>query len=137
MNLQEERLNLRQKLKKPTQKETDDTSYKLALFSANIKKFLPHINKSEYSRLFKEYLYFYWMSGSEQYCMQYLRSVKIINYSNIDLKSLKYNQPLIFSSFHFGSFRLFNSFLFYTIKVFRSHGFNYFTFPFASCFNAK
>lgn len=112
MNLQKKRINLRQKLKNPTQKEKDDRSYKLALFSANIKKFLPQFSEFEYEILFKEYLYFYWMSGFEQYCMKYLRSVKIINYSTIDLKNLKYSQPLIFSSFHFGSFRLFISFLF-------------------------
>lgn len=112
MNLPEERMDLKQKLKKPSQKDKDNTSYKLALFSANIKKFLPHIDKSEYSKLFKEYLYFYWMSGSEQYCMKYLKTTKIINYSTIDLKSLEYEHPLIFSSFHFGSFRLFNSLLF-------------------------
>jgi len=112
MNLPEERKNLKLKLKKPSQKERDDTSYKLALFSANLKKFLPHINKSEYNKHFKEYLYFYWMSGSEQYCMDYLKSVKIVNYSTIDLNNTKHKWPLIFSSFHFGSFRLFNSYLF-------------------------
>lgn len=112
MNLQEERNNFRQKLKNPTQKEVDDKTYSFALFSANIKRFLPVISKSEYKKLFEEFLYFKWMSGSEQYCLEYLRSAKIINNSSIDLENLKYNQPLIFSSFHFGSFRLFNSFLF-------------------------
>jgi lauroyl/myristoyl acyltransferase len=112
MNLQEERNRFKQKLKNPSQKEMDDNSFGLALFSANVKKFLPLIDKSKYEKLFKDYLYFYWMSGSEQYSMEYLRSAKIVNHSSIDLKNLNYNQPLIFSSFHFGSFRLFNSFLF-------------------------
>jgi len=44
--------------------------------------------------------------------MQYLKNSKIINYSSINLENLKPNSPLIFSSFHFGSFRLFNSVLF-------------------------
>lgn len=110
MNLHEERKKFKQKIKTPTIEEINFNSYSLALFSANVKKFLPFT--SNHKDLFEKFLYSKWMSGSEQYCVEYLRSTKIINHSTIDLENLKYNQPLIFASFHFGSFRLFNSFLF-------------------------
>jgi len=112
MNLKQERANLIEKLKNPSQKEIDEKTYSFALFSANIKKFLPLIDKSEYKKLFERFLYFKWSSGLEQYSMEYLNSTKVINNSTIDLTVLNQDNPLIFSSFHFGSFRLFNSILF-------------------------
>ena len=112
MDLESERKKYKKGLKAPTQKEIDLWSYDFALFSANIKKFFPKIKNSEYFNLFKNCLYNKWTSSIEQYDLTYLRNTSIINHSSIDLNPKVENQPIIFTSFHYGSYRLFNSTLY-------------------------
>ena len=112
MNLQKEKEKYKEKLNQPSQAEIDKYSFSFALFSANIKKFLPHIPKSDYKRCFQETLYHKWISGLEQHDMEYLKKTKVINNSSIDLENLNIKQPLIFASFHLGSYRSFNSILY-------------------------
>ena len=44
--------------------------------------------------------------------MDYLKNSKIINNSTIDLKNINVKEPVIFASFHLGSYRKFNSILY-------------------------
>jgi lauroyl/myristoyl acyltransferase len=112
MELKKEKESYIHKIENATEEEIKNRSFSFSLFSANVKKFLPDIADSDYQDLFKKFLYFKWSSGIEQYSMDYLRKSTIINYSSIDLHNLQQNDPLIFGSFHFGSFRLYNSILF-------------------------
>jgi KDO2-lipid IV(A) lauroyltransferase len=112
MNLNEIKTDYRNKLQNATQSEIDNTSYSFALFSANINKFLPHIPKSEYKNLFQKTLYHKKISGAEQYDLEYLKNNSIINNSSINLELKNITSPTIFASFHLGSYRLLNSYLY-------------------------
>ena len=112
MDLKKEKESYILKIENATEEEIKSRSFSFSLFSANVKKFLPNIADSEYQDLFKKFLYFKWSSGIEQYSVDYLNQTTITNYSSIDLHNLQPNNPLIFASFHFGSFRLYNSILF-------------------------
>ena len=100
MNSKKERIRYKKLLENPSQKEVDEKSYHFTLFSANIKRFLPKVKRLEYMRLFKECLYHQWMSGEEQFDMEYLKENSIINESSINLVSKNSNSPIIFTSFH-------------------------------------
>lgn len=112
MDLKKEKENYIHKIENATEEEIKNRSFSFSLFSANVKKFLPNIPDSEYKELFKNFLFCKWSSGIEQYSMEYLSNSTVINYSSVDLDNLMPNNPLIFASFHFGSFRLYNSVLF-------------------------
>ncbi len=112
MNLVKEKKRLKRKLNKPSKKEIDLNSYHFAIFSAHLKRFLPEIHMSDYSELFKKFRYYEWASTVEQYDMDYLKKTTITNNSSVDLSNTNQPIPLIFTSFHFGSFRLLNSILY-------------------------
>ena len=112
MNLQKEKEKYKEKLYQPSQAEIDEYSFSFTLFSANIKKFLPHVSITDYRRYFQETLYHNWISGLEQYDMEYLKKTKIINNSSIDISNTSVDNPLIFTSFHLGSYRSFISVLY-------------------------
>jgi len=112
MDSEKERIKYKSLLNNPSQEEIDHRSYHFALFCANIKKFLPNIKHSEYLELFKQCLYYKWLSGIEQFDMNYLKESMVVNQSSINLEDIDNNQHLIFASFHFGSYRLYNSLLY-------------------------
>ncbi|HIP33948.1 MAG TPA: hypothetical protein EYG89_04345 [Bacteroidia bacterium] len=110
MYLTEEKKKYREKLKNPSQEEIDYRSYEYALFCANIKKFIPKIYKNSNTiNLFKDYMYYAWISTLEQYNHEYLINTTIVNNSAINFNQI---EPIIFCSFHYGSFRLLNSYLY-------------------------
>lgn len=112
MNLSEIKKEYKKKLKNATKTEIENASYSFSLFSANINKFLPHIPISEYTKLFQDVLYHKRISGAEQYDMNYLKNNNVINHSSINLELKNISSPTIFASFHLGSYRLLNSYLY-------------------------
>ena len=112
MNLNFEKAKMKKRLSNPLQKDVDKMSYQFALFLANMKKFFPLKNNEEYKKFFLDLLYHKWLSSIEQYYVKFLRRSVIINNSSYNLDDLSYNKPLIFTTFHLGSYRLFNSFLY-------------------------
>ncbi len=112
MNLQTEKEAYKKKIYQASKDEIDKESYRFALFSANIKNFLPHIPISNYGELFRESLYHRRISSLEQYDLDYLKKNRIINNSSINLKQKETHPPTLFTSFHLGSYRLFNSILY-------------------------
>ena len=106
MILEEEKKRYRKGLSNPTQEDIDIRSYEYALFKASMKRFFPKISNEDHIDMFKDYMYHIWISGLEQYDMGYLKKTTVINNSSIDLSTNEQRAPLIFSSFHFGSFRL-------------------------------
>lgn len=112
MNLLFEKAKLKKRLANPTQKDIEKMSFEYALFLANMKRFFPLNNREEYKNFYLDLLYHKWLSGIEQYYVKFLRRSKIINNSSYNLNDLTFEKPLIFTTFHLGSYRLFNSFLF-------------------------
>lgn len=112
MNLQFEKAKLKKRLANPTQNDIDRMSYEYALFLANMKRFFPQKSNDEYKNFYLDLLYHKWLSGIEQYYVKFLRRSVIINKSSYNLDDLTFEKPLIFTTFHLGSYRLFNSFLF-------------------------
>lgn len=112
MDLEIEKKNFLKRLNNPDSIDIDNMSYEYSLFVANVKKFLPEIQKEEYRDFFIELLYHKWLSRMEQYDMEVLRNLKVINDSSFNLENPEQTTPLIFATFHMGPFRLFNSYLF-------------------------
>ena len=112
MNLLFEKAKLKKRLSNPTQNDIDKMSYEFALFLANMKKFFPLKNNEEYKNFYLDLLYHKWLSGVEQYYVKFLRRSTVTNNSSYNLDNLTFEKPLIFTTFHLGSYRLFNSFLF-------------------------
>lgn len=82
------------------------------MFSANIKRFMPNILKSEYVQMYKDVFYYQNLSSKEQYDQEYLIKNRIINHSSIDIKDININTPTIFATFHLGAYRLLNCYLY-------------------------
>ncbi len=112
MNFLFEKNKMKNRLSNPSQKDIDKMSYQYALFLANMKKFFPLKNQEEYKKFYIDLLYHKWLSGIEQYYVKFLRRSVITNNSSYNLDDLTFEKPLIFATFHLGSYRLFNSFLF-------------------------
>jgi lauroyl/myristoyl acyltransferase len=112
MNLENEKRIYKNQIYNPSQKEIDNASYSLTLFTANIKRFLPGIPPAQYTAMFQEVLYYQKLSGAEQYDREYLRQTQVVNHSSIDLESPPLDTPTIFATFHLGSYRLLNSVLY-------------------------
>jgi lauroyl/myristoyl acyltransferase len=112
MHLQIEKQRFLERLNDPSPIDIDNMSYEYSLFVANVKKFLPEIKKEEYKDFFVELLYHKWLSRMEQYDMETLHNLKVINDSSFNIEKPERVTPLIFATFHMGPFRLFNSYLF-------------------------
>ena len=104
--------NFRNRIFNPTDEGRKSASYSLAVFSANIKRFLPSINASDYEEFYKEVIYYQKVSGIEQADTDYLRKSKIIDNTFIDVSSGVVKQHTIFATFHLGSYRLMNCYLY-------------------------
>lgn len=104
--------NFKKKIYNPTPEDLKKASYSFALFSANIKKFLPEINPEKYREMYQEVLCYQKTSGLEQSNTDYLKKCKITNHSLIDIDDLSVSIPTFFTTFHLGSYRLLNCFLF-------------------------
>ena len=104
--------NFRERIFNPTAEERRGASYSLALFSANIKRFLPWIPPADYERLYKEVVYYQKISGIEQADTRYLRRSKIIDYTTLRSASGSVQEHTIFATFHLGSYRLMNCYLY-------------------------
>ncbi|WP_294962070.1 hypothetical protein [uncultured Flavobacterium sp.] len=87
-------------------------SYYYAIFSANIHKFLPEIEKSKYKKMFYDSIYSQHCAVIEQSSKEYLMSSKIINHSNVDIEKGEVLNKTIFATFHLGSYKTIISFLY-------------------------
>lgn len=112
MNLQSEKQKFKKKIHNPKKEDVEKMSYQYSIFKANLMKFLPEIPKEEYKPFFIDMLYHKWLSGFEQYDIESLRNSTIVNESSYNLEKNNQPKPLIFATFHIGSYRLFNSYLF-------------------------
>jgi lauroyl/myristoyl acyltransferase len=101
-----------EKLKNPTENEIKKASYSFAMFSANIKRFMPNIPKSEYTQMYKDVFYYQNLSPKEQSNRDYLIKNRIINNSSIDIDNINIDKPTIFATFHLGAYRLLNCYLY-------------------------
>ncbi|MNQ34495.1 hypothetical protein D3C85_479520 [compost metagenome] len=104
--------NLKDLIYNPSKKMLDDYSYNYATFSSNIKRFLPSIPSSKYMRMYQEVIYYQKVSGLEQSDSVYLNESKIINHSKVNLEQPILNKTTIFATFHLGSYRLLNCYLY-------------------------
>lgn len=113
MNLKLAKAQFKKRLENPTQEQIDRMSYQFAVFVANINKFLNDKSQGiNYKEFYLDLLYHKWLSGIEQYDIKSLRKSVIINETSYNFDSLIFDKPIIFTAFHLGSYRLFNSFLF-------------------------
>lgn len=112
MNLKAQKETYKKQTENPTKEDIKQTSFMFAVFSANIRKFYSNISSNEIIDMFKKFMYYRKSSNAEQYDIEYLRSMKIINNSSINIETKNITSPTIFASFHLGSYRLFNSYLY-------------------------
>ena len=90
-----------------------DSMYPFSLFSANLKRFMSHLDMSQYENAYKNVLFNQRLASLEQYYRTCLLNTHIINTGNINLDAIKNDtKPQIFATFHTGSYRLLNSYLY-------------------------
>jgi lauroyl/myristoyl acyltransferase len=96
-------------------------------FQANIHRFLPNIKKEEYQQLYKLLIYNQYLVTIDQYDFNKLDKINIHNNSSIDFTSPLPN-PTIFATFHYGSYRIINSYLlkygFKVVLIIDEHAYN-------------
>jgi lauroyl/myristoyl acyltransferase len=104
--------NFRSRILNPSPEERKKASYSLALFSANIKRFLPAVQADDYEEMYRNVIYYQKKSGVEQSDLKYLRETKVINKSRVNLESVAVSENTVFATFHLGSYRLMNCYLY-------------------------
>lgn len=112
MNILEQKKHYKKLISNPSENNIEQLSYRYTLFCANIRKFLPHIHYTKYYEMFEDLLYYQFSSDLEQNNLEYLDDTIIQNFSSINIENYNNEFPLIFATFHLGSYRLLNSFLF-------------------------
>jgi lauroyl/myristoyl acyltransferase len=97
-----------------SEKGKKNMMYSFSLFAANVKCFSNQIyTYSELEKACKNVLYYQNLASLEQYYRSNLLNSNIINTGKIDFEDiLKNNKTPIFATFHMGSYRLLNSFLY-------------------------
>lgn len=88
--------------------------YPFSLFAANVKRFLnASLTPLELEEAYKNVLFSQRLAGLEQYHITNLLNSKIINKYGVDFDLIKNKaKPTIFATFHLGSYRLLNSYLY-------------------------
>lgn len=85
-------------------------THRFNLISANLFKFLPHIGFDQHLSIYKEIILHNQLSHFEQLYQETFQYVTPENLTS-DTISLMRERPCILSSFHFGTYRLLNTFL--------------------------
>ena len=111
MDLQNEKKLFLKKFSNPEVTDIEKMSFQYALFLANMKRFLPEMPKENYKSFFLDLQYHRWLSKKEQYDLELLHHMKIINSSSFNIETPNQCKNIIFATFHLGPFRLFNCFL--------------------------
>lgn len=112
MSLEKEKAKIKREIRTSEKYNFSLLSYFFSLFSANLNKFLPNIDRSQYSELFYETIYYQHCSALEQNSSKYLDASKIINSSNFSISPDKIKDNVIFATFHLGSYRSVISYLY-------------------------
>lgn len=86
-------------------------SYHFSIFSANMKKFLPHIESSKYRQYFQEKYYYQYIAAFEQDSLDYLDKSNVINNSSFNFENQNNEKNYAFAAFHLGSYRTIISYL--------------------------
>lgn len=107
----EERIELiQEKIYNPSIKDIETRSYNFAVTSASLKKFLPKISINSHNKLYKDILYNQFLSGIEQEDINLLNKLQV--QMSTEMSNSFYESPHIFATFHLGSYRILNSWLF-------------------------
>lgn len=85
-------------------------SHQFTLVSANVLKFLPEVPFEKHEEIYNEIILHNSLTHFEQLHQEALDYVTTDNFSPAYLELLK-TKPCVLSSFHFGTYRLFNTFL--------------------------
>lgn len=109
-NLSETRLRIAEAVFKNATDINSITSHRFNLVSANLFRFLPHLDFDQHQQIYAEVMLHNQLTHYEQTQLDILHSITVENASN-ELLQLMRRTPCILSSFHFGNYRLMNLFL--------------------------
>ncbi len=112
MDLENQRQEIRDRVYNPTDFDLVRESYHFSLFSANLMKFLPHLKRKDYRKLYQEKYYFQYTSSVELDSLKYLQRSKIINHSSFDFTNPDKSINYVFAAFHLGSYRTIITYLY-------------------------
>jgi lauroyl/myristoyl acyltransferase len=100
---------LRQKIFTPTDKDIKTFSLGFALFQANVQRFLPNFSNDNLEKTYKQLLFNQYLASLDQFDTDKLEKITVKNASDkIDISA---NKPLIFATFHYGSYKAVNYYL--------------------------
>jgi lauroyl/myristoyl acyltransferase len=103
---------IKKRLENPSEEDYEYFSYRFSIFKANIHRFLPVINESNYENLFKKFLYNAYIVETDQSNFDKIKTIKINNMGSYNIIESNYKST-IFAAFHFGSYRMITSYLLY------------------------
>lgn len=112
MSLKKQKSIKKKEVLKLEKKNFNLQSYYFAIFSANINRFLPHISKEDYKKLFYDTIYCQHCAALEQDSKEYLLQSKIINNSSFNLDKGEIDEKIIFATFHLGSYKTIITYLY-------------------------
>ena len=110
-NIENIKKQLIQKLLHPSDEDIKNVSYNFTIFQANIQRFLPKWNIDNLEELYKQFLYSEHLVSWDQNDLKKLDTISVVNYSAFDLLPSHLKEPTIFATFHYGSYRVINSYL--------------------------
>ncbi|MCL1969087.1 MAG: hypothetical protein FWF65_05935 [Bacteroidetes bacterium] len=110
-NIEKTKKKLIQKLAHLSNDDIKNASYDFSLFQANIQRFLPKWNIDNFEELFKQFIYSQYLVSIDQNDFNKLNALSVVNYSAFDLLPSHLKEPTIFATFHYGSYRVINSYL--------------------------
>lgn len=100
-----------QRILHPSDQDIKDVAYNYALFQANIQRFLPNLNIKNFEELYKQFRYHKCIVFFDQFDLKKLDEICIVNNSGINILPSNLKGPSIFATFHYGSYRVINSYL--------------------------
>ncbi|MFD0861501.1 hypothetical protein ACFQ1M_04730 [Sungkyunkwania multivorans] len=108
--LAEKAVALKKNIYNTNAKTEERYSKSVAFTSANLKRFLPQIPSKEHEQFYRDCLYNQHLSSLEEYDIGAIDAVDVINETSLpSLENI--DQPLVFATYHLGSYRILNSYL--------------------------
>lgn len=117
MELNNYKEEIKRKVFNPSLEDIENSSYGYSKFQANINRFLPNFKKENYEQFYKKLIYNQYLVTFDQHDFEKLDKVCITNNCSFELTP-SFFTPIVFATFHYGSYRVINSYLLkYGFKV--------------------
>jgi lauroyl/myristoyl acyltransferase len=110
-NMEKTKEEIIQILSHLSEEDIKNASYYFSLAQANVQRFLPKLDIDNFAELYRQYTYSQFLLRRDQNDFKKLYALSVINNSTFDLLPSNLKEPVIFATFHYGSYRAITSYL--------------------------